>query len=1484
MEGVGAVANVVVNLSVKVATLCSQYAEDARSARSDIEELRDEVTTLRRAAKSARRLIRDQHGASLEASRDMEDALRESLNVLRKLVESLQYSTGRRFMRLFRIRVLRWPLKRREVNQKIKRIRRCTKRINLALQVYQTAIIGVDAKVVRVDETMVSMEQRMLMHMLPTALGALYDSREEEDGATCLTGTRVELLRDIDDWVNSRKAPIVFWLNGMAGTGKSTISRTFAATAAMHRYLGATFFFKRGEIDRGNMSRFYTTIAYQLVRSMPDLVPHIRAAVDGTASIIEMSADKQFEKLILQPLMRVRNRNRTTLAIVVDGLDECDGGDDVRRLITLLSDFKDVKNFRIRVLITSRIELPIRLGFHDNRDHHRNFVLHEISETIVEHDVEIFLKFRLDQIRRNYNRSVSRDRHLPKDWPGPRDTATLVRMAGPLFIFATTVCRFLSDRRCGNPREQLRKVLKYRTRSQDAKLEATYLPPLEQQLAGLSNSGKGQVLDDFRTVVGTIVLLETPLSAPALAHLLDVREDTVHARLDVLHSVLNVPQSADSPIRLLHLSFRDFLTDPERKGTDEFWVDEKYWNGHITSCCLRIMNDALEEDICGQVHPGADRSSLRRGQVDSSIPPELKYACRFWAHHMQNAERSFYRDQEIYNFLSSHFLHWIEVLSLIERPTESYHISKSLQVFLHNTPCSELGQLLKEAPSFIQRNLTIIESHPLQLYSSLLSITPENSMMRRLFWGEGPSWVSLVPAPDSHWGQVQYTLEGHKGPVNAVAFSPDSSLLASTSSDHNVRIWRVETGECIREFQRHKRPVRDVKFSPDSALIASKCDETIRIWKSDTGIQLENLAIHGNHRECPVEFSPDSKLVAWIGERGDLRIMQLDTLQCIWQFRQGGFTDPRKRLQTTPYSLRFSSDSKVIAVVVEETGFFSLWSVENGYRIRKHEQTGNLSLEVPHNSPRRDVSYCFVEDTSQSTVMNTESTFMMAANESLHSESDDTILVRWVETGEVVQSITTPYSGRSRATLTQFSPDGAILGSIHEDKTVKIWEIATGNCLHILSGFASEVKAMSFSPDMRLVASGSADKMVHICSISSGSNLPLSDESRHPIQAMVVSPDGSVVASLSANKELALWRIDTGACMHRLECPHRMEHSEGPSSKPPFAFLSRLLFCAWSRSTLYIYRVDTGQRVSEIDKHHGSEVAFSPDGSRIAFRPSEDAIYIMMPNSGEYGHQLTGGRRLSDARFSPDSTRVAAISYTAKHSHVYVWSVEDGVCLHRLRTRLPPNAIKAHISGISPDGRWVAVQWAVDEERASRGVRAYKRVYSLEVISVVLGDAALKFNTPSSRPPVECSFSSGSQHVAWVCGSSMRVWDTTTGALINHVNLGFSPTRIDFDIGRDYPFTNFGRISINTPQTENDNGTAISPGRLGYGVSADMSWLMWNDMEFFWLPPRFRPHEGCAIEISGSTIIIGSETGVLLFFRFTLEETLSRHRIVTIVE
>ncbi|KAM0420376.1 hypothetical protein ACHAPT_011795 [Fusarium lateritium] len=1277
MEGVGAAANViaVVDLSIKVISLCSQYAEDVRGAKSEIKELHNEVTTLRRVARSARRLLQRRRDADLEASRDMETALRESLKVLRELKKALRPKPARRLMRHLNLGVLKWPFKSREVRRKIRKVERCSNLLSLSLNVDQTDLtIRIHSNVHRVDETTITIEQRTLMSMLPTALGALYGSRDEEHGALCLPNTRVQLLQEIDNWINNRQAPTIFWLSGMAGTGKSTISRTVAALSASHHHVGASFFFKRGEADRGTMARFYTTIAYQLVRSMPDLIPHIRAAIDGRDSVIEKSASQQFEKLILQPLMRVRHKNRVILTIVVDGLDECDGDNDVQRLISLLPGLKNIKNLRVRVLITSRPELPIRLGFHEIRGHYRDLVLHEIPETIVEHDIDVFFNHKLNEIRRTYNNSVSAGSHLPKHWPGPRDTTTLVNMAVPLFIFATTVCRFLSDRRCGNPRQQLQKVLRYRTRSQESKMQATYLPPLEHQLRGLSSRERELVLEEFRTIVGTIVLLEEPLSASALSRLLDVSEDTVHVRLDMLHSVLNVPRSAHSPVRLLHLSFRDFLLDPEKQGTNQFWVDEKARNSHI----------AL-------------------------------------------------------------------------------------------------------------------------------------------------------------------------GTVNAVSFSPDSSLLASASSDSTVRIWRVETGERVREFNRHRRPVRDVKFSPDSTLIASKCDENIRIWKSDTGVQIETMATGGDHRECPVEFSPDSKLVAWIDEQGDLRILGLDTLRCIWIFRHNNFIDPRNRSRTASYSLHFSSDSRIIAVVVKETGFFSLWSVETGQGIRTHQDTRNLSLEVPRNGPRPDTSFVLVDDT----------TFMMAGNESLNSQSEDTILIRWVETGEVIQTLTVAWNARSRAISTQFSSDGAFLGSIHEDRTVKVWDIGTGQWLHFLS-FSSDLRDMSFSPDMRLIASGSTDNMVHICSIGSGSNLPLSVADRDRIYAMVVSPDGSLVASFSSKRELALWRTDTGEWMYGLECSHLMEYLDGSSPKPSFAFLSSFLFCAWSSSTLWVYCTDSGQRIYETDKHRGSEVALSPDESRIAFKPHEDVIRIIQPRSPQSEHELRGGRRLSDAVFSPDSSRIAAISYNdSKSPRVYVWSVETGARLRRLCTKLPLNAIKAEISGISPDNNWIAVQWVVDEERHSRGAHQRKRVYTLEIMSVDMGERTVRFDTASSKPPGTCSFSSGSQHVAWVCGFSMRIWDTMTGHLIQHTNLGFSPSRVQFDRGRDYPLTNFGRVSVNSPYPEEINGTGTSPRRLGYGVSADRSWLLWNDTEFFWLPPRFRPHEGCAVEISGSTIIIGSETGIV---------------------
>ena len=143
----------------------------------------------------------------------------------------------------------------------------------------------------------------------------------------------------------------------------------------------------------------------------------------------------------------------------------------------------------------------------------------------------------------------------------------------PLFIYAVTVCRYVGSRG-SSPRAFLNKVLQYQ-KATFSQLDRTYLPVLDQLLSEQEEDEKETWLQAFREVVGSVVVLKSPLSAVSLARLLQVPQEEVKCRLDSLHSVLSVPNSENGPIRLLHLSFREFLVNPQKQGKSPFWVDEK---------------------------------------------------------------------------------------------------------------------------------------------------------------------------------------------------------------------------------------------------------------------------------------------------------------------------------------------------------------------------------------------------------------------------------------------------------------------------------------------------------------------------------------------------------------------------------------------------------------------------------------------------------------------------------------------------------------------------------------------------------------------------------------------------------------------------------------------------------------------------------------------------------------------------------------------
>jgi hypothetical protein len=255
-------------------------------------------------------------------------------------------------------------------------------------------------------------------------------------------------------------------------------------------------------------------------------------------------------------------------------------------------------------------------------------------------------------------------------------------MSVPLFIFAATICRFLADRKCGNPDTQLKKVLDYQTRSQESKLDATYLPVLNQQLVGLSLREKEYALEEFRHIVGSIVILASPLSTSSLARILSVPKETVDNRLDLLHSVLSVPLSPCSPVRLQHLSFRDFLLDPEKRKTNSFWVDEEQVHQQLAANCLRIMDTCLRTDICELQAPGVFRSTINPQKIDDNLPPEVQYACIYWVYHAEQAKSRLRDGDQHHDFLIRHFLHWLEALSLIGRALESVNIIRTMKSLL----------------------------------------------------------------------------------------------------------------------------------------------------------------------------------------------------------------------------------------------------------------------------------------------------------------------------------------------------------------------------------------------------------------------------------------------------------------------------------------------------------------------------------------------------------------------------------------------------------------------------------------------------------------------------------------------------------------------------------------------------------------------------------------------------------------------------------
>jgi WD40 repeat protein len=453
-----------------------------------------------------------------------------------------------------------------------------------------------------------------------------------------------------------------------------------------------------------------------------------------------------------------------------------------------------------------------------------------------------------------------------------------------------------------------------------------------------------------------------------------------------------------------------------------------------------------------------------------------------------------------------------------------------------------------------------------------------------LFSGGGATEEGRVSGWDAESGTALGVFEGLESSPFSLAVSRDGRTLAAGNPFERIRLWDVGTGQALPSPDEDRAGV-GLAFSPDGKLLATGTRSgVVRLYDlAGSKLLREFTGYHGwIHR---LTFSPDGKTLALAG--GDAATVFL------WEVATGKRVAPDGASRPA-HDLAYSADGSLLAAAYLDhpggNGVIRLWQTISG------KEAGRVP--APRGLPRLAFSP-------------TDATLAVAG------EADGRITLwdarRQTETARLGESAIDPSGDVPFGhTALAFSPDGRVLAAATTERAIRLWDVATGKPLFLLTGHSGVITALAFSPDGGTLASAAEDRTLRLWDCRTGQPGVVLGGDSYAVRSLAFAGDGKTLAAAEEGfvGAVALWDVRQGKRLRRIAV------KQGQLYQIALSPDGKTLAAAGGDAGLGLWETATGLRRRSLAGPFGGfrAVAFSPDGARLAAAAGDTTVLVWEVN------------------------------------------------------------------------------------------------------------------------------------------------------------------------------------------------------------------------------------------------------------------------------